>query len=304
MVETKILVTGGLGFIGSHLVEALVDRGYRVHVLDNLSTGYRENLAAVPADKLQIFIGDVADATQVKKAMAGCDYVFHEAAIASVPLSLQDPAGTSRVNYGGTLNVLECARQLGVKRVVFAGSAAVYGAEPGLPKTEAMPVRPMTPYGVDKLASEFMGHVYSPNPEFVCLRYFNVFGIRQDPTSPYSGVISIFCDRMRQGIAPIIFGDGLQSRDFIHVSDVITANILVLEHAEAAGRTFNVGRGDATTLLELVESLNHITDQTLQPTFQPARAGDIQQSWADSRVLKALGWQPKMSIESGLKELI
>ncbi|PAX60019.1 NAD-dependent dehydratase [Brunnivagina elsteri CCALA 953] len=306
LCEKIILVTGGCGFIGSHIAEALVKQDYKVRILDDFSTGKLENIAALPTENVEIIKGDVADFTAVDAAVAGCEYIFHEAAIASVPKSINDPIGTSQINYGGTLNVLEAARKHGVRRVVFAGSAAVYGDEPTLPKTESMPTQPITPYGVDKLASELMGHFYARTlgVEFVCLRYFNVFGLRQDPSSPYSGVISIFCDRIRQNLAPIIYGDGLQSRDFIHVSDVVKANLLAMEHPEANGKTFNVGRGKAVTLLEIQNILNELTANDLQPIHKEPRAGDIRHSLADNTALTALGWSSEVSIRQGLAELL
>ncbi len=306
-IEKKtILVTGGCGFIGSHLVEALVQRGYRVRILDNLSSGKLENIVSIPPLDVEVLVGDVADLSTVDSAVQGCEYVFHEAAIASVPKSVNDPIGTGKVNYGGTLNVLEASRKHGVRRVVFAGSAAVYGDEPTLPKNESMPVHPITPYGVDKLASELMGHCYARTfgLEFVSLRYFNVFGLRQDPSSPYSGVISIFCDRIGQGLPPTIYGDGLQSRDFIHVSDVIHANLMVMEHPKAAGRTFNVGQSVATSLLDIVHILNELTAKNLQPIHNQPRSGDIRHSVADNTALQALGWSPSVSVRQALAELL
>jgi UDP-glucose 4-epimerase len=299
-------VTGGCGFIGSHLAEALVQRGYKVRILDNLSSGKLENIVSIPPRDVEVLVGDVADLSMVDSAVQGCEYVFHEAAIASVPKSVNDPIGTGKVNYAGTLNVLEASRKHGIRRVVFAGSAAVYGDEPTLPKYESMPVHPITPYGVDKLASELMGHCYARTfgLEFISLRYFNVFGLRQDPSSPYSGVISIFCDRLSQKIAPTIYGDGLQTRDFIHVADVVQANILAMEHPEVSGKTFNVGRGIATSLLEIVTLLNDLTGKSLQSIHQPARSGDIRHSLADISALKSLGWSPTISMRHGLAELL
>lgn len=304
--KTTILVTGGCGFIGSHLVEALCKRGHKVRILDDLSTGKRDNLAMVEPQDIEVLIGDVADFKTVEAAVEGCEYVFHEAAIASVPKSVNDPIGTGKVNYGGTLNVLEAARRQGVRRVVFAGSAAAYGDEPTLPKMESMPAHPITPYGVDKLTSELMGHCYARTfgLEFVCLRYFNVFGSRQDPSSPYSGVISIFCDRLCQGIAPTLYGDGRQTRDFIHVADVVRANLIAMEHSEASGKTFNVGRGIAISLLDLIDLLNDLTGQKLQPIHQLPRSGDIRHSLADISALTSLGWSPTISMRDGLAELL
>jgi nucleoside-diphosphate-sugar epimerase len=306
MNKQTVLVTGGCGFIGSHLVEALVKKDYRVRILDNLSTGKLENLASLNSQDIEVVLGDVADFSTVDTAMEGCKYVFHQAAIASVTKSIHDPIGSSQVNYSATLNVLESARKHGIRRVVFAGSAAVYGDEPTLPKTESMPVNPITPYGVDKLASELLGQFYARTlgVEFVCLRYFNVFGLRQDPSSPYSGVISIFCDRFRQGLAHIIYGDGLQSRDFVHVFDVVAANLIVMEHPKATARTFNVGCGVATSLLDIVHILNDLTGQNLYPIYKESRPGDIPHSLSSNIALRTFGWSPSISIRQGLTELL
>lgn len=306
MNKKTILVTGGCGFIGSHIVEGLVKEGYRVRVLDNLSTGKVENLDSIDKKNVEICEGDVTDFSSVDAAMEGCEYVFHQAAVVSVPKSVEDPVGTGRVNYGGTLNVLEAARKRGVRRIIFAGSAAVYGDEPTLPKKESMQPKPITPYGVDKLASECMGHVYARNfgVEFVSLRYFNVFGSRQDPSSPYSGVISIFCNQMLQGLAPALYGDGLQSRDFVHISDVVRANLIVMKHPQATARTFNVGRGVATNLLEIIKQINDLTGQNLLPSHKEIRPGDIRHSLADNTALKALDWSALTSIRDGLTELL
>lgn len=306
MSKKTVLVTGGCGFIGSHLVESLVQENYRVRILDDFSTGKRENLSSIDEPELEIFTGCISDLQTVESVTKGCDCVFHEAAIASVPKSIKDPLGTGQINYNGTLNVLEAARKYDVRRVIFAGSAAVYGDNPTLPKKESMLAEPLTPYAVDKLASELMGHVYAKNfgIEFVCLRYFNVFGRRQDPSSPYSGVISIFCECLSRGLAPTIYGDGLQSRDFIHVSDVVRANLIVMEHPKATGKTFNVGRGRATSLLKIIEIINDLTAQNLKPIFKQVRSGDIQHSLADNQELKALGWSPLIDIRQGLRELV
>jgi UDP-glucose 4-epimerase len=303
--QTTVLVTGGCGFIGSHLVEALAKKGYKIRILDDMSTGKLDNIKSFSSPDIEILVGNVADFKTVEAAVTGCTYVFHEAAIASVPKSVDDPIGTGRINYGGTLNVLEAARNQGVRRVVFAGSAAVYGDEPTIPKTESMSTNPLTPYGIDKLASELMGHCYARTfgLEFVCLRYFNVFGSRQDPSNPYSGVISIFGDRLQQKVAPTIYGDGLQTRDFIHVSDVVQANLLAMEHPAASGKTFNVGRGSATSLLQIVALLNELTGTNLQSMHQPARSGDIRHSLADISALQSLGWSPIISMQEGLAEL-
>ena len=305
-IAKTVLVTGGCGFIGSHIVEGLVKEGYKVRVFDNLSTGKVENLNSIDKKNFEICVGEVTDISAVDVAVEGCEYVFHQAAVVSVPKSLEDPVGTGRVNYGGTLNILETARKHNVRRVIFAGSAAVYGEEPTLPKNESMQACPITPYGVDKLASECMGYAYARNfgIEFVSLRYFNVFGSRQDPSSPYSGVISIFCNKILQGLAPAIYGDGLQSRDFVHVSDVVRANLIVMKHPEATAKTFNVGRGIGTNLLEIIKEINDLTGQNLLPIHKDVRPGDIRHSLADNTALKALGWFPLTSIRDGLTELL
>lgn len=306
MNKKTVLVTGGCGFIGSHLVEGLVKKGYRVRILDNLLTGKVENLASIDPKDVEMCVGDVKDFSSVDAIVEGCEYVFHQAAIVSVIKSIDDPVGTGKVNYGGTINVLEAARKHNVRRVVFAGSAAVYGDEPTLPKNELMQPMPINPYAVDKLASEFMGQVYTRlfGIEFVSLRYFNVFGSRQDPLSPYSGVISIFCHQIRQGFTPTIYGDGFQSRDFIHVSDIVEANLTIMECPNLKTGIFNVGRGSATTLLDVLNEINYLTGQNLQPIHKDVRLGDVRHSFADNTALKALGWSPLISIREGLTELL
>jgi UDP-glucose 4-epimerase len=306
MDKQIVLVTGGCGFIGSHLVEKLVQEHYHVRVLDNLSTGKLENLSAVPLEKIEVIIGNVSDFDTVKNAVQDCTYVFHEAAIPSVPQSIADPLSTGRVNYSGTLNTLEASRQCNVKRVIFASSAAVYGNEPTLPKHELMLSQPISPYGADKRASELMGLVYSQisDLEFVALRYFNVFGPRQDPSGSYAGVISIFCDCIKKNLSPIIYGDGTQSRDFIYVSDVVQANLIAMKHPKTKNGIFNVGRGESVTLNELINTLNKLTDKQVHGIHQPERSGDIRHSVADISTLKALDWTSYMSIHEGLALLL
>lgn len=303
---TTVLVTGRCGFISSHIVECLVKEGYKLRILDNLSTGKVENLDFVDKNKVEICVGEVTDIAAVDAALEKCEYVFHQAAVVSVPKSVEDPVGTGRVNYGGTLNVLEAARKRGVRRVIFAGSAAAYGDEPTLPKKESMQPNPITPYGVDKLASECMGQVYARNfgVGFASLRYFNVFGSRQDPSSPYSGVISVFCNQMLQGLASAFYGDGLQSRDFVHVSDIVWANLIAMKHPQIKARTYNIGRGVGTNLLEIIKQINVLTDQNLLPILKEARPGDVRHRLADNTALKALGWSALTSIRDGLTELL
>ncbi|PZU94462.1 MAG: NAD-dependent dehydratase [Pseudanabaena sp.] len=306
MEKQIVLVTGGCGFIGSHLVEKLVQENYYVRVLDNLSTGKLSNLSAVPSEKIEIIIGNVSDFDTVKDAVQNCTYVFHEAAIPSVPQSIADPLSTGRVNYSGTLNTLEASRQCNVKRVIFASSAAVYGNEPTLPKHELMLSQPISPYGADKRASELMGLVYSQisDLEFVALRYFNVFGPRQDPLGSYAGVISIFCNCIKKNMSPIIYGDGTQSRDFIYVSDIVQANLIAMKHPKAKNAIFNVGRGQSVTLNELINTLNKLTDKHVKGYHQPERHGDIRHSVADVSALKALDWTSIMSVHEGLALLL
>ena len=300
----KYLVTGGAGFIGSHIVDRLLADGQQVRVLDNFSSGKRENLP--PGNKVEIIEGDVGDFDTVRKAMEGVDIVFHEAAIASVPDTVRDPLASARVNYVGTVNVLEAARQAGARRVMFADSAAVYGDLPGLPKQEDMPVKPLSPYAIDKLASEDACRVYHHlyGLETVCLRYFNVFGPRQDPSSPYSGVISIFSAALKSGKQPLIFGDGEQTRDFVYVSDVVEANIRAATAPDAAGRAINIATGSTISVNDMLGTICKLQSAKFDPEYKPAREGDIRHSYADiSSARELLQWQPVVSFEDGLKKL-
>lgn len=300
----KYLVTGGAGFIGSHITERLLGDGQQVRILDNFSTGKRDNIPV--SDAVSVIEGDVGDFRTVHEWMQGIDVVFHQAAIASVPETVGDPLGSERTNYRGTLNVLEAARQSGVRRVVFACSAAVYGDLPELPKTEDMPVRPLSPYAVDKLASEHACQVYTQlyGLETVALRYFNVFGPRQDPSSPYSGVISIFANRVRQGRMPVIYGDGEQTRDFVYVADVVEANIRAAQAPAAAGHAINVATGTTITINELLRTVCRIQEQPYAPSYDSAREGDIRHSRADiSRARELLDWTPRVDFETGLRRL-
>jgi len=302
----RALVTGGAGFIGSHLVERLLGKGYGVRVYDNFSSGKRDNLASF-AGRVEIIEADVRDAPQLDFYAAGCDVIFHEAAIVSVPYSIEHPQETHDVNVQGTLNVLQAARRQNVKRVVFASSAAVYGQEPALPKHEAMRLEPVSPYGVEKAASEHYLAAWNElfGIETVALRYFNVFGPRQDPSSAYSGVISIFTARALAGKKPTIYGDGTQSRDFVYVANVVDANLLAAETPGIGGRVFNVGAGTRTTLNDLCAAIGKITAREFAPIHEAARAGDIVHSLADiSRARSELGYEPKVGVEDGLRNLI
>jgi nucleoside-diphosphate-sugar epimerase len=304
--KETVLVTGGCGFIGSHLVESLVSNGYCVRIVDDLSSGNINNVNHLINQGVELCEGNVCDWNIIDKVTRGCKYIFHQAAIVSVPESIKDPSGTSQVTYGGTIRVLEAASQHNVKRVILASSAAIYGQDPVLPKKESMLPNPITPYGIDKLASELIGQYYarSLRVEFVALRYFNVFGSRQNPNSPYSGVISLFCKHIAQNTPPIIHGDGLQSRDFINVSDVVAANLLVMLHSSVNGKVFNVGTGKSTSLVEIINMLNTLANTNLKPSFQSPRLGDIRHSLADISSLRSLGWEPQVNIIDGLYNLI
>jgi UDP-glucose 4-epimerase len=298
------LVTGGAGFIGSHITERLLADGYRVRILDNFSTGKRENIPQ--SSRVEVISGDVADFETVSNVMQDVAIVFHEAAIASVPETVGNPLASERVNYRGTLNVLEAARHAGTRRVMFACSAAVYGDLPELPKQENMPLKPLSPYAVDKLASEhacqMYWHLYGL--ETVSLRYFNVFGPRQDPSSPYSGVISIFADCLQQNRQPAIYGDGEQTRDFVYVSDVVEANIRAATAPTAPGRAINVATGSTITINGLLQTICTIKDQPFAPRYLPGRQGDIRHSRASiSTAAEILQWRPGVGFEAGLRKL-
>ena len=299
------LVTGGAGFIGSHITDRLLADGHRVRILDNFSTGKRENIPA--SDAVEVIEGDVGDYETVTSCMQGVDYVYHEAAIASVPETVGNPLASERVNYRGTLNILEAARHANVRRVMFACSAAVYGDLPELPKTEDMPVKPLSPYAIDKLASEHACKVYTQlyGLETVALRYFNVFGPRQDPSSPYSGVISIFTSRLAQGAQPTIYGDGEQTRDFVFVADVVEANIRAATAPAAAGQAVNVATGSTVTINEMLKILCKLQGQDFGPGYGDAREGDIKHSCADISIARELlGWEPQVAFEDGLEQLL
>ena len=301
------VVTGGAGFIGSHLVEALLDAGRPVRVVDNLVTGRRENLAAV-ADRIEFVEGDLADLEVARRAVDGADVVFHEAAIPSVPRSVAEPIESHRSGPTATLNVLEASRRDGVRRVIFAASSSAYGDTDELPKHEAMTPKPLSPYAVGKLAGEHYVSVYAQTIglDGVSLRYFNIFGPRQDPSSPYSGVISIFLKRMAAGQRPTIYGDGRQTRDFTYVANAVRANLLAMDApGPLGGAVVNVGVGEQISLLDLVGALNTILGTELEPEFQPARAGDVRDSLADLRRVRALiGYEPIVPFAEGLARTV
>ena len=304
----KYLVTGAAGFIGSSLVRALLDRGDEVRGIDNLSTGKRENLSEVlkHMDFRQV---DILDLDATREACTGVDYVFHEAAIPSVPKSVLDPLGSNRANADGTLNVLVAARDAKVKRVVYAASSSAYGDTPTLPKHEAMNPNPISPYAVAKLTGEYymISFYRCYGLETVSLRYFNIFGPRQDPSSPYSGVLAKFSMQMLRGEQPAIFGDGEQSRDFNYIDNAVSANLLACSApaAECAGRMFNVATGRRATLNETFELLKPLTGYTGTVKYAPERGGDIKHSLADITLAqKHLGYKPLVSFEEGLRRTV
>jgi UDP-glucose 4-epimerase len=302
-----VVVTGGAGFIGSHLVEALLTDGYRVRVADNLSTGHRANLAHLGAD-IELVEGDLADFETACRAVADADAVLHQAAIPSVPRSVADPLGAHASGPTATLNVLEAARRAGVRRVVFAASSSAYGDTVELPKHEAMPTDPLSPYAAGKLAGESYVRVYARTMglDGVSLRYFNVFGPRQDPSSPYSGVISRFAQTMRAGQRPTIHGDGRQTRDFTYVANVVQANLLALRHPRPlGGAVYNVGTGGRVSLLELVARINAVLGTALAPEFAPPRPGDVRDSQASlDRIRSELGYEPVVDFAEGLRRTL
>jgi UDP-glucose 4-epimerase len=297
------LVTGGCGFIGSHLADALVARGHRVRIFDDLSTGKRANAPT----NAEVVVGDVADGAGVRRAMEGVDGCFHLAAIASVPKSVAAWWPTHRVNLGGTINVLEAAHAKGGPPVVYASSAAVYGDNPALPLGESAGLVPQSPYGADKAASELQAHAaFSVRGiPSTGLRFFNVFGPRQDPASPYSGVISIFAERLLAGEPLTVFGDGEQSRDFVFVADVVAALLLAMDRQEKSARVYNVARGEAVTLLRLVAALERVTGRKADVRHEPPRTGDVRHSVGDvRRIRESLGFAAKVGLEEGLASLL
>lgn len=297
------LVTGGAGFIGSHLVEALLARGHQVRVADNFSTGKRTNLPA----GVDLVEGDLADDGVAAKAVQGCEYVLHQAAIPSVPRSVQDPLGTHRANVDATLQVLVAARDAGVKRVVFAGSSSTYGNSAVLPKREDMRPAPITPYALQKWAGEQYCQMFTSlyGLETVTIRYFNVFGPRQAPDSPYSGVISLFTKAYLAGQAPTIYGDGRQTRDFTYVTNVVDGVLRAATADGVAGEVINVATGGRISLLELARALQVILGTNIAPTFGPAREGDVKDSQADIfKARKMLGYEPSVPFEEGLRHTV
>lgn len=302
----RILVTGGAGFIGSNICRVLARRKAKVLVLDNFSTGKEENLAKIH-NQVEIIKEDITDLKMVRKVVQNVDYILHQAALPSVPRSVKDPLSSNQANVVGTLNVLLVARDAGVKRVIYASSSSVYGDSPLLPKKEDMNPAPLSPYAVSKLSGEYYCQVFYSvyGLETVILRYFNVFGPHQDPTSLYAAVIPKFIQAMLKGEAPTIYGDGEQSRDFTYVDNVVQANILALETKDAAGKILNIACGERTKVNDLVNSLNKILGRRIKPSFASPRPGDVKHSVASiSLAKKVLGYQPQISIEEGLERTV
>jgi len=303
---SRCLVTGGAGFIGSHLVTHLVEQGVQVRVLDNLSTGFTRNLTPV-LKQIELIEGDVRDSHVVQHAVDGMEVIFHQAALASVPLSIENPVATHDVCVTGTVNILNAARKAGVRRVVYAGSSSAYGDSPEMPKREDQVPQVLSPYAASKLAGELYCQSFasSYDLEVVRLRYFNVFGPRQDPKSPYSAVIPLFASALLEGKAPKIFGTGEQSRDFVSIRNVVQANLLAATVPGVSGRVYNVASGETISVLELLRLICEFLDKPFAPDFHPARNGDILHSWADISAIKNdLGYDPQVTLESGLKETL
>jgi UDP-glucose 4-epimerase len=302
----KILVTGGAGFIGSHLTEALVKAGHRVRVLDNFVAGKRENLASVRGD-VQILKGDCADARAARRAVKGIEVVYHQAAIPSVARSVAEPELSHRANATATLVMLDAARKEGVRRFVYAGSSSVYGDAKVSPKREDLDPRPLSPYAVGKLMGEHYLRVFAElyAMETLTLRYFNVFGPRQDPGSPYSGVISLFTTALLAGRVPVIYGDGRQTRDFTYVANVVDGNLLALRAKALRGQSVNLATGRSVSLRELLAVLSRATGGPGRARFAAARPGDIRHSLADVRLARRLlGYRPRVAFEAGLERTV
>lgn len=300
------LVTGGAGFIGSHLARHLLDDGHKVRVLDNLSTGRRENMADFAAD-FEFIHGDICDAQTVQRAVAGAEVVFHLAARSSVPRSIDFPVEAHAANATGTMNLLEAARAAGVRRFVYSSSSSAYGDTPALPKREDMRPQPLSPYAVSKLAAEHYCSVYAHvyGLQTVSLRYFNVFGPKQNPASDYAAVIPAFVTRMVRGERPIVYGDGEQSRDFCYIDNVVSANILAARAAQVAGEVVNIGCGERTTLNAIITEINKALGTSLTADYRPARAGDVRHSLADiTEARRVIGYEPRVMFAEGLKRSI
>ncbi len=301
----QYLVTGGAGFIGSHLSEELVRRGHRVRVADSLITGKRSNLDHIPG--VEFMEGDLAELDVAHRAVEGVEYVLHQAAIPSVPRSVKDPVTSNRANVEATLNVLVASRDAGVKRLVFAASSSAYGDTPTLPKHEEMPTNPLSPYALQKVIGEQYLRMFTRlyGLETVSIRYFNVFGPRQDPTSPYSGVISVFATALLENRSPTIYGDGEQTRDFTYVANVVDGVLRACEAPEASGEIINVATGGRISLNQLFEEMRKLVGADVRPSYGEPRAGDVRDSQADiDKARRLLGYQPIVSFEDGLRQTV
>jgi nucleoside-diphosphate-sugar epimerase len=299
------LVTGGAGFIGSHLTEELARRGHRIRVVDSLITGKRRNLAHIPS--VEFLEGDLADLDVARRAVDGMEYVLHQAAIPSVPRSVKDPITSNTANVTASLNLLVAARDAGIKRVVYAGSSSAYGDTPTLPKHEDMPTNPLSPYALQKLVVEQYAQLFTRlyGLETVTIRYFNVFGPRQDPGSPYSGVISLFATALLEGRQPTIYGDGEQTRDFTYVANVVDGVLRACEAPQASGEVINVATGGRISLNELLRVMNRIIGSNLKATYAEPRAGDVRDSQADiAKAKRLLGYSPIVGLEDGLRHTL
>ncbi|MCA9207634.1 MAG: SDR family oxidoreductase [Planctomycetales bacterium] len=300
------LVTGGCGFIGSHIAEALVGRGQSVRIVDNLSTGNQANVSEF-ADRVDLRIGDIADGDFMREAVQGIDIIFHQAALASVPRSVERPLDTHAACVTGTVTLLDAARRAGVRRVVYAASSSAYGDLEASSKRETDLPGPLSPYAAAKLAAEYYCHAFyrTYGLETVAIRYFNVFGPRQDPDSPYSAVIPIFISKMLAGVCPVIYGDGYQSRDFTFVANVVHGNLLASEAKDAPGRTINVANGHSVTLRKLVSALNERLGTNIEPEYAPPRVGDVKESMADITLARrVLDYEPQVYFDEGLDRSI
>ncbi len=301
----KVVVTGGAGFIGSHLAEGLVEQGYNVIILDDLSTGKMENIAELlNNDNIEFVQGSITKLSLLQKLFQGVEYVFHQAALARVPRSIDDPLTANEVNITGTLNILLAARENKVKKVIYAASSSAYGDTPTLPQREDMPPDPLSPYALTKLAGEYYCNIFRQiyGLATVSLRYFNVYGSRQDLKSQYATVIPAFIERISQGLPPIIHGDGEQSRDFTFIADVVQANILAAE-SDAEG-TYNIGGGKSTTINQIAGSILNLMGKNLPPIHEKPRPGDPRHTLADVSNAKGFGYEPEWTLEDGLKKII
>ncbi|GIU82557.1 MAG: SDR family oxidoreductase [Acidobacteria bacterium] len=303
-LTTKVLVTGGAGFIGSNLAEELIKQGAKVKIIDNFVTGFRENLEEIKGD-FDFIEGDINDDKALKKALEGVEIVFHQAALPSVPRSVENPKETHEACVNGTFNLLLKAKECGVRRVIYAASSSAYGNQPTLPKIETMRPEPLSPYAVAKLVGEYYCQVFWQvyGLETICLRYFNVFGPRQNPASMYSGVISIFIDALMKGKTPVIYGDGEQTRDFTYVANVVDANIKAAQTTKGIGMVMNAANGERVSVNQLLEILKKITGkENVKPEYLPERKGDVKHSQADNTLARELiGYQKIVGLEEGLR---